>query len=137
FYEKIGLREDPSWTFPTVLGPLVARLAAAGITTTDDLCEAVTNGVLLSRVAAATGVGSAAAAMPHGGEGTGSPASGRDGTAAAPSPKGQEVRGLELSKEEASELEEVVRRVAARATVPDFTEQTVGIIARIVSGECT
>ncbi|CAM9561178.1 unnamed protein product [Scytosiphon promiscuus] len=128
FLLEVGLREEPSWTFPTVLRPLVARLAAAGILTTDDLCEAVTNGVLLSRLAASDGNGDQA----------GAPAGSEDGAAAAPSPKGKGARKQEPSgREEASEWAEVARKIASRATVPDFTEQTLGIIARIVTGECT
>ncbi|CAM9771724.1 unnamed protein product [Ectocarpus sp. 12 AP-2014] len=49
FLLEVGLREDPPWTFPTVLKPLTDRLASAGVRTTDELCEAATNGVLLSK----------------------------------------------------------------------------------------
>ncbi|CAM9667433.1 unnamed protein product [Ectocarpus sp. 8 AP-2014] len=49
FLLEVGLREDPPWTFPTVLKPLTDRLASAGVTTTDELCEAATSGVLLSK----------------------------------------------------------------------------------------
>eukprot|EP00752_Nemacystus_decipiens_P010492 g9347.t2 len=120
FLLEVGLREEPSWTFPTVLGPLGTRLAAAGITTTAALCEAATSGVLLSKVAAATAAPAAAAETP-----TAAPPEG-DPSPATPTADG----GGDEAK-----WAEALRALQSRATVPDFTEQTVDIIARIVSGQ--
>ena len=46
---KVGLQKELCWNFPYVLDPLADRLSAAGIETTDGLCEAATGGVLLSK----------------------------------------------------------------------------------------
>lgn len=96
---------------------------------------------------AVAGGGGGAGDTPHGDKGAGAPGSGGHGTAAGSSPKGNEAREQEPPSEESShdqpseeqraEWEEIARKIASRATIPDFTEQTVGIIARIVSGEYT
>ncbi|CAM9697838.1 unnamed protein product [Ectocarpus fasciculatus] len=158
FLLEVGLREDPPWTFPTVLKPLTDRLASAGVTTTDELCEAATSGVLLSKLAAAAAENCGKEAAPpapapapapetpaetatvaadssagnvHGGGGAGSSAVGGGGDHGA-LPTGSEA---EVRSEEYSKWAEALRNLQSRATLPDFTEQTVDIIARIVSGQ--
>ncbi|CAM9260985.1 unnamed protein product [Pylaiella littoralis] len=151
FLLEVGLLEEPSWTFPTVLEPLVARLAAAGIASTDALCEAVTSRVLLSNVfsggclffcrlaaardekrdATVTTTAAGAAAL---NEGTGldGGSGGRGGGSGGIPTAGDEDH---QHSDEKREWAEARRKVEARATVPEFTEQTVGIIARMISGQ--
>ncbi|CAM9238482.1 unnamed protein product [Ectocarpus sp. 13 AM-2016] len=161
FLLEVGLREDPPWTFPTVLKSLTDRLASAGITTTDELCEAATSGVLLSKLAAAAAAAAGAAAAAavaaaatgtaetpantaataadssaeklHSGGGAGSAGGGSGGGGGHGAlPTESEAGGR---SEEYSEWAEALRNLQSRATVADFTEQTVDIIARIVSGQ--
>lgn len=47
--EQVGLEERPPWTFPSVLDPMASHLSRAGISTTEDLCKAAAEGVLLAR----------------------------------------------------------------------------------------
>eukprot|EP00903_Cladosiphon_okamuranus_P011626 g10935.t1 len=129
FLLEVGLREEPSWTFPTVLGPLAARLAAAGIPTTDALCEAATSGDLLSKVAAATAAETPAAAT----AGTTTAAAAYEGESSPATPAAEQ----EGDSTETAKWAEAHRSLRSRATVPDFTQQTVDIIARIVSGQCS
>lgn len=114
FLLEVGLQELPPWTFPFVLSPLAARLAEAGIESTTDLCGAVEGGVLLSKLADARAKADAKnKAIGSGGDGGGgSAATGGD----AP-PSSEKIRMPFL----------------AGTVLPEFTEQTVAIIARIIA----
>lgn len=80
---------------------------------------------------AATVAADSSAGNLHGGGGAGSSAVGGGGGHGA-LPTGSEA---EVRSEEYSKWAEALRNLQSRATLPEFTEQTVDIIARIVSGQ--
>lgn len=77
----------------------------------------------LAEVAAAPAEDQSAAAVPAGAKPTAG--EGRE----------EEEDQSEEQTEEQAKLEEHRRSLASRTTVPDFTEQTIGIISRIASGQ--
>ncbi|CAM9452214.1 unnamed protein product [Ectocarpus sp. 6 AP-2014] len=160
FLLEVGLREDPPWTFPTVLKPLTDRLASLNGTSAVWLlihfafCNAFTRWsmFLFRRLAAAAAPASAvsteraetpantaaiaadsSAENLHGGGGAESAGGGGGGGGGGGAlPTESEAGGR---SEEYSEWAEALKNLQSRATVADFTEQTVDIIARIVSGQ--
>lgn len=68
----------------------------------------------------------------HGGGGAGSASGGDGGGGYGALPTGSEAEGR---SEEYSKWAEALRNLQSRATMPEFTEQTVDVIARIVSGQ--